>query len=83
MEFFVVTIIDIHQLNLRPFGNLNFLVENSLKIFFFHFIFFKVKYFIYLKKKPIPNERERDFIVGHCIIFSDFFCLLMSYEPQT
>ncbi len=38
---------------------------------------------MYLKKKPIPNEKERDFIVGHCIIFSDFFCLVMSYQPQT
>jgi hypothetical protein len=32
MNFFVVTIIDIHQLNLGPFGSLRFLVENSLKI---------------------------------------------------
>jgi hypothetical protein len=38
---------------------------------------------MYLKKKPIPNEREKDFIVGYYIIFSDFFCLVMSYEPQT
>jgi hypothetical protein len=38
---------------------------------------------MYLKKKPIPNEREKDFIVRHCIIFSNFFCLVMSYEPQT
>ncbi len=38
---------------------------------------------MYLKKKPIPNERKRDFIVGHYIIFSIFFCLVMSYEPQT
>jgi hypothetical protein len=29
---------------------------------------------MYLKKKPIPEERENDFIVGHCIIFLDFFC---------
>jgi hypothetical protein len=43
----------------------------------------KTKYYMHLKKKPIPNERERDFIVGHYIIFSDFFCLVMSYEPQT
>jgi hypothetical protein len=28
---------------------------------------------MYLKKKPIPNKKEKDFIVGHCIIFSDFF----------
>jgi hypothetical protein len=38
---------------------------------------------MHLKKKPIPNERERDFIVGHCIIFSNFFFLIMIYEPQT
>jgi hypothetical protein len=34
---------------------------------------------MFLKKKPIPNERERDFIVGHCSIFPNFFCLIMSY----
>jgi hypothetical protein len=63
---------------------LNFLVETSLKIYLnFFFPAIKVKYFMYLKKKPIPNERERDFIVGLCIIFSDFFCLIMFYEPQT
>jgi hypothetical protein len=38
---------------------------------------------MYLKKKTIPNERERDFIVGLCIIFLDFFCLIMFYESQT
>jgi hypothetical protein len=38
---------------------------------------------MYLKKKPIPNEREKYFIIGHCIIFSDLFILVMSYEPQT
>jgi len=43
----------------------------------------KVKYWVYLKKKLIPNEIERDFLVGHCIIFSNFFCLIISYEPQT
>jgi len=80
----VVTIIDIHQMNLSPFGSSKFLVKNSLKIFIFSFtLAIKEKYFMYLKKKPIPNERERDFIVGHCIIFLDFFCLVTSYEPQT
>jgi hypothetical protein len=49
---------------------------------FFHFSTIKEKCFMYLKKKPIPNERERDFIVRYCIIFSDFF-IIMSYEPQT
>jgi len=50
---------------------------------FSHF-FSKKKYILYVfKEKPIPNERERDFIVGHYIIFSDLFCLVISYEPQT
>ncbi len=71
-------------MNLGPFGSLIFLVENSLKICFFHFFLaIKAKYLMYLKKKIIPNEREKDFIVRHCIIFSNFFCLVMSYEPQT
>jgi hypothetical protein len=50
------------------------------------FLFFskiKAKYFMYLNKKPIPNERERYFIVAYCISFLDFFCLLMFYESQT
>jgi hypothetical protein len=65
----VVTIIDIHQLNLGPFGSLRIFVENSLKICVFSiFLAIKVKYFMYLKKKPIPNERKRDFIVEHYII---------------
>jgi len=37
VEIFVVTIIDIHQLNLGPFGSLKFLVENSLKMCGFFF----------------------------------------------
>jgi len=82
VNFFVVTIIDIHQMNLGPFGHLNFLVENSY-VFFSFFSIIKAKYFMCLKKKPIENERERDFIVAHCIIFSNFFCLVMSYELET
>jgi hypothetical protein len=84
-EFFVVTIIDIHQMNLGAFGNLKFLVEDSLKIFVF-FLFFNNNgkiFYVFEKKKPIPNEREKYFIIGHCIIFLDFFCLVMFYEPQT
>jgi hypothetical protein len=38
---------------------------------------------MYLKKNPILNERERDFIVRHCNFILDLFCLVMSYEPQT
>ncbi len=82
MKFFVVHIIDIHQLNPRSFGNSIFLVEDSLKIFFLHSSSNKGQKKI-IKKKPISNEKERDFIIGHCIIFLDFFCLVMSCEPQT
>jgi hypothetical protein len=56
---------------------------NFIKIYIFKKITIKVKYSMYLKKKSTPNERERDFIVGHCINFSDFFCLVMFHEPQT
>ncbi len=50
----------------RTIWNLNVLVENSLKYSFFSFFStIKEKYFMYLKKKPIPNEKERDFILGH------------------
>jgi hypothetical protein len=28
---------------------------------------------MYLKKKPIPNEREKDFVVGHALFFQIFF----------
>jgi hypothetical protein len=72
VNFFGVTISDLHQLNLGPFGSLRFLkfIKNMC---FFHFSTIKSKCFMYLKKKPIPNERERDFIVRHCIIFSDLF----------
>jgi hypothetical protein len=71
-----------HQLNLGLLGNLEFLAENSLKICVFFIVFNnKGKIFYVFEKKSIPNERERDFIIGHCIIFLDFFCLVMSYEP--
>jgi hypothetical protein len=67
-------------LNLEPFGSLEILVENSLKSVFF-LIFWGNKGKIFYV--PIPNERKRDFIVGHCIIFSFFFYLVIFYEPQT
>jgi hypothetical protein len=50
--FFAVTIIDTHQLNLGPFGSLNFLVENSLKNMFLSFSFNnKGKIFYVFKEK--------------------------------
>jgi hypothetical protein len=71
VKFFVVAI---NQLNLRPFGSLKLLVENSLKICGF-FIFFsnKGKIFYVFKEKINTKRREKDFIVEHCIIFSIFF----------
>ncbi len=39
MDFFVVTIIDIHQLNLGPFGSLNFWLKIHSKYVFFSFFF--------------------------------------------
>jgi hypothetical protein len=84
VESFVVIIIDIHQLNLGPFEGLKFWLNIHSKEFFFHFFQHKKNiYCMYLKKKLIPYEREGDFIVGHNIIFLDFFCLVLSYEPQT
>jgi len=56
VEFFVVTIIDIHQLNLGSFGSLNFWLKIHSKYVFFSAV--KAKYCMYSKKKPIPNERE-------------------------
>jgi hypothetical protein len=48
----MVTIIDIHQMNLWPFGSLKFLVENSLKIsHFFIFPTIKSKIFYVFKEK--------------------------------
>jgi hypothetical protein len=35
-----------------------------------------------LRKKPLPYQRGGDFIDGHCIFFSIFFCLVMFCEPQ-
>ncbi len=59
MEFFVVTIIDIHQLNLGPFGSLNFWLKiHSKFVFFSFFSTIKTKYCMYLKKKPIQNEEK-------------------------
>jgi hypothetical protein len=59
----VVTIIDIHQLNLKPFGNLNFLAENSLKTCVF-FIFFKNKgkIFYVLKKKNQDQMKDKEIL---------------------
>jgi hypothetical protein len=78
--------IDIHELNLRPFIDLNILDEFSfLKCVFFSLWNNKhthTQIYIY-REKPLPYQRGEDFIDGHRIIFSIFFCLVMFHEPQT
>jgi hypothetical protein len=58
VNFFVIIIIDIHQLNLGPFGSLEFLVENSLKKNSF-FSTIKAKYFMYLKKNQYQMKEKK------------------------
>jgi len=82
-EFFMVYDINIHESNLRPFKDLKFLDEISFKKFVF-FAFLNNKYIIYIfkGKNLVPYQRGGDFIDGHYIIFSIFFCLAMFHEPK-
>jgi len=75
--------IDIHELNLGPFRDLNFLNEISFKkCVFFAFLNNKCIIIFFLGKKPLPFQRRGDFIDGHYIFFQ--FCfLVIFYEPQT
>jgi hypothetical protein len=57
----VVTIIDIHQLNLGPFGTLKFLAKNSLKICVF-FIFFNNEsktFYVFEEKSNTKSKKKR------------------------
>jgi hypothetical protein len=38
MNFLVMNDIDVHKLNLRPYTSFQFLVENSFKFVFLHFL---------------------------------------------
>jgi len=38
---------------------------------------------LFKEKKPLSCQRGGDFIDGHCIISSIFFCLIIFYESQT
>jgi hypothetical protein len=70
-------------MNLGPYGSLKFLVENSLKNVFFHFSSNKGKIF-YVFEENINTKLKRKRIYSWALHhFSDFFCLVMSYEPQT
>jgi hypothetical protein len=65
--FFMMYDIDIHQLILGQFRNWKFLDEIPLKK-------------CLKKKKKLSFQRRGDFIDGHCIKFSNFFCLVMFHE---
>ncbi len=75
--------IDIHQLNLGPFTNLKFLDEISFKKCVFFSFFTNKCIIIFYFKKSLPYQRGKDFIDGHYIFFSFFFCLVMLHESQT
>jgi hypothetical protein len=73
-----------HELNLKPFRDLKFLDEISFKkCVFFAFLNNKCIINFFKRKKSLPYQRGGDFINGHCIIFSIFFCLEMFHEAQT
>jgi hypothetical protein len=38
---------------------------------------------LFKETKPLSCQRGGDFIDGHCIISSIFFCLIIFYESQT
>jgi hypothetical protein len=71
VEFFCGEWNDIKQLNLRPFKILKILFANPFKkCIFKHLINNKCIIMSFTNlKKPIPYERERDFIDELCIIF--------------
>jgi hypothetical protein len=79
-EFFTMYGIDIHQLNIG-----NFLIFDEIpfkKCVVLH-LFSSECIISFFRKKPLPYQRGGDFINGHCIIFSIFFCLVMFHESQT
>jgi hypothetical protein len=55
MNFLVVNDIDVHQLNLKPFKSLQFLIESPFKkCVFLHFLSNKCIISFYFGKKPLP-----------------------------
>jgi hypothetical protein len=54
------------------------------KMCFVHFWTVNAWQYTYLRGKPLPYQRGRNFIDGHCIIISNYFIfLVMFYEPRT
>ncbi len=83
-EFFVVYDIDIHQLNLGQFKNSKFLDEIPFKnCVFLHLFNNECIITSFFKQKTTTISRGGDFINGHYIIFSIFFCLVIFHESQT
>ncbi len=83
--FFMVYDIDILELNLGPLKDLKFLDEISFKkCVFFAFLNNKcIKISFFKEKETTTISKRGDFIDGHFISFSIFFCLVMFHEPQT
>jgi hypothetical protein len=61
--------IDIHELNLRPFIDLNILDQFSI----LKCVFFSLWNNKYIGKKPLPYQRGEDFIDGIALIFQFSF----------
>ncbi len=71
MNFLLASDIDVHQLNLRPFQILKFLVENPFKkCVCLHFLNNKCIINSYFWEKTL--KKGEDFVGGHRIIFSLF-----------
>jgi hypothetical protein len=83
MIFLVVSDIDIHQLNLKSFKSLQFLVENPFKkCVFFHFLSNKFIINFYFWKKTITFIKKKIYRWA-LYYFLVFFGLVMCHEPQT
>jgi hypothetical protein len=84
MIFLVVSDIDVHQLNLRPFINLQFLVENPFKkCVYLQSLNNKCEINSYYWGKTITLRKRRKFYKQALYYFSFFLGSVMCYEPQT
>jgi hypothetical protein len=82
MNFLVVSDIDVHQLDLRPFGSLQFLVKNPFKkCVFLHFLNNKCLINSYLWEKTITLRKMKRFYRWALYYFFIFLGLVMCHEP--
>jgi hypothetical protein len=78
MNFFVMNVIDIHQLNLGKFRFFFFFgLISTPKIGFFHFLNNNAKQLCALGQKLVPLEREKKEKIGHGFIFPFLFHLII------